>query len=95
MYFGDMHEKVLVIGKVNELPDILKTIPALRGGVQRGNPGSVKGFQSCRKEIQLVHLCRAYHVIRQGNVSVLPVRVAVNENSCGLSAVMPTLCMAS
>ena len=79
MYFGDMHEKVLVIGKVNELPDILKTIPALRGCVQRGNPGSVKGFQSCRKEVQLVHLCRAYHVIRQGNVSVLPVRVAVNE----------------
>ena len=79
VYFGDMHEKVLVIGKVNELPDILKTIPALRGCVQRGNPGSVKGFQSCRKEIQLVHLCRAYHVIRQGNVSVLPVRVAVNE----------------
>ena len=59
-----MHEKVLVIGKVNELPDILKTIPALRGCVQRGNPGSVKGFQSRRKKIQLVHLCRAYHVIR-------------------------------
>lgn len=73
-----MHEKVLVIGKVNELPDILKTIPALRGGVQRGNPGSVKGFQSCRKEIQLVHLCRC-HVIRQGNVSVLPVQSSVNE----------------
>ena len=79
VYFGDMHEKVLVIGKVNELPDILKTVLSLRGCVQRGNPGSVKGFQSCRKEIQLVHLCRAYHVIRQGNVSVLPVRVAVNE----------------
>ena len=41
MYFGDMHEKVLVIGKVNELPDILKSVLSLRGCVQRGNTGSV------------------------------------------------------
>ena len=75
LYFGDMHEKVRVVGVVDDLPDVLKARFPLRCGVQRVKVCGGKGFQTRRKEIQLVNPGGAHHII--GQRKTFPVRAGI------------------
>ena len=79
MHFGDMHEIIYIVGKINDLPDILKALFLLQGCVELRKLGGVKVFQTRRKEIQLVHVCPLDKRKRHINRAVLRGRIAVNE----------------
>ena len=78
MYFGNMDVKIHVVGEVDYLSDVLKTVFLLQGCVQLANLGGVKLFKPRRKKIEFVHLCRAYHFIGQGNMFLRVVGIAAN-----------------
>ena len=74
-----MHEIVHVVGKVNDLPDILKALFLLQGSVELRKLCGVKLGKSRRKEVKAVNVGSAYHVIRKRNVSVLVIGIPANE----------------
>ena len=67
-----MHIKVHIFGIVDNLADIVKiTLRACQGGVQLRKFGGVQLFQSCGKEVQLIHACGQHHITGQLNRSLL------------------------
>ena len=78
MYFGNMDVKIHVIGEVNYLPDICKSVFLLQGRVQLANLGGVKLFKPRRKKIEFVHVGGAYHFIGQGDMFLRVVGIAAN-----------------
>ena len=79
MYFGDMYEIIRVIGEVDNLSDILKTVFLLQGCVQLASLGGVKLFKTRRKKIEFVHTRRLDKGKRHINRFVLWGRIAVNK----------------
>ena len=68
-----------VVGKVDYLSDILKSLFLLQGCVELRDFHRVKLCQSRRKEIQAVNVSGTYHVIGKCNVPVRIIGIAVNE----------------
>ena len=54
--FGNVNKKVCVIGKVNDLPDVLKAHFTLYGGIELFDLCGVKLGKSRRKKIKLVNV---------------------------------------
>lgn len=79
MRFGNVNKKVGVIGKVNDLPDVLKAHFALQGGIELFDLCGVKLTKPHRKKIKLVNVSRTNKIVRQSYVILFVVYIPANE----------------
>ena len=79
MYFGNMNEKICVIGKVDDLTDVFKACFALQGGIEFFDFSMVKPGKPRREKIQLVNACGTDHIMRQSYVVLFIVGIPAND----------------
>ena len=79
MRFGNVNKKVGVVGKVNDLPDVLKAHFALQSGIELFDLCGVKLGKTRRKKIKLVNVCRTNKIVRQSYVILFVVYIPANE----------------
>ena len=77
--FGNVNKKVGVIGKVNDLPDVLKAHFALQSGIKLFDLCGVKLGKPRRKKIKLVNVCRTNKIVRQSYVILFVIHIPANK----------------